>query len=99
MELLLSSLPEDFLNIEMFGQLLELDRDDPGFLVEIAKSYILQATNTLNSLETAIESEDLEECSKLGHFLKVYIYIFILRDLQEYWVFLYYNIHVKKFNI
>lgn len=65
-----SCVPSDFLNHDMFDQLLELDRDDPGFLREIVKTYLNQATSSLKLLEDNLDSKNILEISKVGHLLK-----------------------------
>ena len=71
MQITYSSIPPDFLNQEMFDQLLELEREDPGFLSEIVKTYISQGSQTLESLQENLKSKHLEEISRFGHLLKV----------------------------
>ena len=71
MQITYSSIPPDFLNQEMFDQLLELESEDPGFLREIVKTYISQGSQTLESLRENLKSKHLEEISRFGHLLKV----------------------------
>jgi HPt (histidine-containing phosphotransfer) domain-containing protein len=70
MEVLYASIPADFLNHEMFEQLIELERDDPGFLKDIIATFISQATSSFQSLEIQYSQRNLEEISRIGHLLK-----------------------------
>ena len=58
--------------METFGQILELDEDDPDqtFSKSIISGYFEQFDTTYDELETAVTRKDLPKLSSLGHFLK-----------------------------
>ena len=41
-------------NIEVFNQLLELEKEEPGFLSSIYQSYFEQAENTFGKMDEAL---------------------------------------------
>lgn len=69
-----ASLPDlgDAIDAVTFGQILEMDEDDPTreFSTSIVEGFFEQAQETFEKMDTALEEENLEELSKLGHFLK-----------------------------
>jgi len=70
MQGLYASVPADFLNYEMFEQLLELEKDEPGFLKEIIDTYVAQAISSLCSLQNYYNLQNSVEISNIGHLLK-----------------------------
>jgi HPt (histidine-containing phosphotransfer) domain-containing protein len=70
MDSLYASIPAEFLNHEMFEQLIELEREDPGFLKDIIATFISQATSSLESLQIQLAQRNLPEISRIGHLLK-----------------------------
>ncbi|CAB4391706.1 uncharacterized protein OCT59_013125 [Rhizophagus irregularis] len=61
----------DLIDHETFDQLLEMDDDDDhDFSKSIVWNYFEQAETTFGSMDKALEVRDLDELSKLGHFLK-----------------------------
>ena len=54
MQKLCSGYPPNFLNQEIFGQLLELEDDEPGFLKELVSTWINQSISTLENLKEAL---------------------------------------------
>ena len=60
-----STLPPNFLNQDIFGQLLELEEDEPGFLKELVSTFTIQAKTTLTNLNKSLHEKSLEECSML----------------------------------
>ncbi|GES77947.1 histidine-phosphotransfer domain, HPT domain-containing protein [Rhizophagus clarus] len=67
----LSTNSSDLIDHETFDQLLEMDDDDEhDFSKSIVWNYFEQAETTFGSMDKALEDKDLEELSKLGHFLK-----------------------------
>ncbi|KDN52048.1 histidine-phosphotransfer domain, HPT domain-containing protein [Tilletiaria anomala UBC 951] len=66
-----AELPPDIIDMDIFGQLLEMDEeDDHEFSKSIVWNYFDQAKTTFEQMEKALEQEDLSELSTLGHFLK-----------------------------
>ncbi|KAK9778814.1 putative Hpt domain-containing protein [Seiridium cardinale] len=69
-----ATLPDlgDAIDSVTFAQILEMDEDDPTreFSNSIVQGFFEQAEETFEKMDTALEKEDLEELSKLGHFLK-----------------------------
>ncbi|ETS77451.1 hypothetical protein PFICI_11325 [Pestalotiopsis fici W106-1] len=69
-----ASLPDlgDAIDAVTFAQILEMDEDDPTreFSTSIVEGFFEQAQETFEKMDTALEEENLEELSKLGHFLK-----------------------------
>ncbi|KAI9889711.1 MAG: hypothetical protein M1814_005010 [Vezdaea aestivalis] len=76
-----ATLPDSFttagIDKEAFGQILDMDIDeedegpvDHSFSKSIVKDFFTQAEETFDKMDAAIEKKDLEELSKLGHFLK-----------------------------
>ncbi|CAO1632969.1 unnamed protein product [Sympodiomycopsis kandeliae] len=64
-------LPADVIDMDTFGQLLEMDdEDDRGFSQEIVWNFFEQANTTFGEMDEALEGEDLPKLSTLGHFLK-----------------------------
>ncbi|KAL6915760.1 hypothetical protein ACHAPO_005222 [Fusarium lateritium] len=60
-------------NIDMltFSQILEMDEpDDSEFSQSIVFGFFEQAEETFEQIKEALEEEDLEKLSSLGHFLK-----------------------------
>ncbi|KAK8107772.1 hpt domain-containing protein [Apiospora kogelbergensis] len=62
----------DAIDIVTFGQILEMDdsEDDREFSQSIVFGFFEQAEETFDKMDEALEAKDLEELSKLGHFLK-----------------------------
>lgn len=62
----------DAIDSATFGQILEMDEDDPEreFSQSIVDGFFEQAQETFEKMDTALEEENLDELSKLGHFLK-----------------------------
>jgi osomolarity two-component system phosphorelay intermediate protein YPD1 len=62
---------EMHINMETLNQLFEMD-DDPqhSFSKSIILDYVNQATSTFDKMKQALDSKDLEQYAKLGHFLK-----------------------------
>ncbi|KAI8997288.1 putative histidine phosphotransferase HPT1p [Pilobolus umbonatus] len=63
--------PEDLIDMNTFEQLLEMDDDDDhDFSYSIVLNYFEQAGSTFEEMDSALKQKDLEELSRLGHFLK-----------------------------
>ncbi|KAH9908116.1 histidine-phosphotransfer domain, HPT domain-containing protein [Xylariomycetidae sp. FL2044] len=62
----------DAVDIVTFMQILEMDdsEDDREFSRSIVVGFFEQAEETFTNMDKALESKDLEELSRLGHFLK-----------------------------
>ncbi|CAG8498524.1 1104_t:CDS:2 [Funneliformis caledonium] len=61
----------DLIDHETFDQLLEMDDDeDRDFSKSIVWNYFEQAETTFDNMDNALEKRNLDELSKLGHFLK-----------------------------
>ncbi|KAH9177793.1 histidine-phosphotransfer domain HPT domain-containing protein [Lactarius sanguifluus] len=58
------------IDMDVFGQILELDEDDDDFSQGMVDDYFSQAEKTFTEIATALEEKDLEKLSSLGHFLK-----------------------------
>lgn len=69
-----SNLPDlgDAVDTVTFGQILEMDdsEDDREFSQSIVFGFFEQAEDTFEKMDQALEAKDLEELSRLGHFLK-----------------------------
>ncbi|RYP63597.1 hypothetical protein DL771_009205 [Monosporascus sp. 5C6A] len=69
-----SNLPDlgDAIDKATFGQILEMDDgdDDYDFSRSIVFGFFEQAEETFTDMDEALESKNLEELSRLGHFLK-----------------------------
>lgn len=64
-------LPDDIIDMDTFGQLLEMDdEDDRTFSQEIVWNFFEQAITTFQEMDEALTEEDLPKLSTLGHFLK-----------------------------
>ncbi|WFD43234.1 Phosphorelay intermediate protein [Malassezia psittaci] len=66
----IETLPPNVIDIEVFEQLLEMDEDDQEFSRSLVYNYFEQAESTFEKMRDALASENLEELSTLGHFLK-----------------------------
>ncbi|KAK0386839.1 hypothetical protein NLU13_5152 [Sarocladium strictum] len=61
----------DVLDMNTFEQILEMDEEgDNEFSSSIVDGFLDQAEETFVSMDKALEEEQLEELSSLGHFLK-----------------------------
>lgn len=62
----------DAIDIVTFSQILEMDdsEDDREFSKSIVFGFFEQAEETFENMDTALESRNLDELSRLGHFLK-----------------------------
>jgi len=60
----------DVIDMDTFGQILEMDDDDHDFSKSIIETYFGQAGSTFVEMATALETRDLKKLSSLGHFLK-----------------------------
>jgi HPt (histidine-containing phosphotransfer) domain-containing protein len=60
----------NFINKEIFSELLVIDQEDPGFLQSIIQIYLDHISNSINNLYDFINIRDFEECSKIAHKLK-----------------------------
>ncbi|KAI9441219.1 histidine-phosphotransfer domain HPT domain-containing protein [Lactarius indigo] len=58
------------IDMDVFGQILELDEDDDDFSQGMVDDYFSQAEKTFTEMAAALEEKDLEKLSSLGHFLK-----------------------------
>ncbi|CAO1623627.1 unnamed protein product [Jaminaea pallidilutea] len=66
-----SPLPADMIDMDTFGQLLEMDdEDDREFSKEIVWNFFDQASTTFEQMDEALKAKDLPKLSTLGHFLK-----------------------------
>ncbi|KAK8087014.1 hpt domain-containing protein [Apiospora phragmitis] len=69
-----SNLPDlgDAIDIVTFSQILEMDdsEDDREFSQSIVFGFFEQAEETFEKMDEALEGKNLDELSKLGHFLK-----------------------------
>lgn len=62
---------DPIIDMETFGQLLEIDDDDDReFSKGLAQQYVEQAASTFGEMDEALKAKDLDNLSKLGHFLK-----------------------------
>ncbi|KAI0426306.1 histidine-phosphotransfer domain, HPT domain-containing protein [Xylaria sp. FL1042] len=68
------SLPDlgDAIDIITFSQILEMDdsEEDREFSKSIVYGFFEQAEETFGKMDSALESRDLDELYRLGHFLK-----------------------------
>jgi len=63
--------PSDIIDMAVFGEIQEMDDDDShDFSRAIVEGFLDQATETFDSMDKALDGEDLEKLSELGHFLK-----------------------------
>ncbi|KAH6621373.1 signal transduction histidine kinase [Chaetomium sp. MPI-SDFR-AT-0129] len=61
----------DHVDNTIFSQLLEMDDDDErDFSGPLVENFFEQADETFVNMDLALTKKDLEELSKLGHFLK-----------------------------
>ncbi|GFP57205.1 hypothetical protein ACSS6W_010549 [Trichoderma asperelloides] len=61
----------DTIDLTTFKQILEMDEPgDNEFSSSIVFGFFDQAEETFASMDTALDAEDLEKLSELGHFLK-----------------------------
>ncbi|KAI3340407.1 hpt domain-containing protein [Ustulina deusta] len=62
----------DAIDILAFSQILEMDdsEEDREFSKSIVYGFFEQAEETFGKMDSALESKDLEELYRLGHFLK-----------------------------
>ncbi|PPQ81282.1 hypothetical protein CVT25_015066 [Psilocybe cyanescens] len=62
----------ELINMETFGQILELDEDEDShdFSQPMVWEYFEQAEKTFSDMNEAHERKDLQALSQLGHFLK-----------------------------
>ncbi|GAP83827.1 putative hpt domain-containing protein [Rosellinia necatrix] len=62
----------DAIDILTFGQILEMDdsEDDREFSRSIVYGFFEQAEETFEKMDSALETRDLDELYRLGHFLK-----------------------------
>ncbi|KAI1428814.1 histidine-phosphotransfer domain, HPT domain-containing protein [Xylaria sp. FL1777] len=62
----------DAIDILTFSQILEMDdsEDDREFSKSIVYGFFEQAEETFGKMDSALESRDLDELYRLGHFLK-----------------------------
>ncbi|KAI9465695.1 histidine kinase, phosphotransfer Hpt, partial [Lactarius psammicola] len=58
------------IDMEVFGQILDLDDDDDEFSQGMVDDYFSQAEKTFTDMATALKEKDLDKLSSLGHFLK-----------------------------
>ncbi|KAH8677382.1 hpt domain-containing protein [Xylariales sp. PMI_506] len=69
-----ANLPDlgDAIDVVTFGQILEMDdsEDDREFSKSIVYGFFEQAEETFDNMDAALEEKNLEELSRLGHFLK-----------------------------
>ncbi|KAL2160882.1 hypothetical protein VTH06DRAFT_1079 [Thermothelomyces fergusii] len=63
---------EDHVDDTIFSQILEMDLDeeDREFSKPLVANFFEQARETFAKMETALDKSNLDELSKLGHFLK-----------------------------
>ncbi|EPS45012.1 hypothetical protein H072_951 [Dactylellina haptotyla CBS 200.50] len=63
---------KEFIEIETFEQILEMDDDDEDreFSTALVAGFFEQAEATFTSMDEALVKEDLPQLSSLGHFLK-----------------------------
>ncbi|CAG8486692.1 10772_t:CDS:2 [Paraglomus occultum] len=65
------SLDEELIDHETFDQLLDMDDDENfAFSKGIVSEYFKQAEQTFKQMDDYFKEENLDELSKLGHFLK-----------------------------
>jgi osomolarity two-component system phosphorelay intermediate protein YPD1 len=60
----------DHVDDATFSQILEMDEDSHDFSMPLVINFFEQADETFEQMDAAVESKDLSELSKLGHFLK-----------------------------
>ncbi|CAO3660990.1 unnamed protein product [Rhizopus stolonifer] len=62
---------DDLIDMNTFDQLLDMDdEDDHEFSYSIVLNYFEQAEATFKDMDEALKKKDLQELSRLGHFLK-----------------------------
>lgn len=67
----LKEIPKDIIDVETFGQILEMDDDDDReFSRAIVEEFFTQAETTFRDMDGKLKDGDLLELSSLGHFLK-----------------------------
>lgn len=54
----------------IFSQILEMDDEDHDFSGPLVVNFFEQADETFENMDSALENKNLDELSKLGHFLK-----------------------------
>ncbi|KAL7746542.1 Phosphorelay intermediate protein [Sorochytrium milnesiophthora] len=65
----LSGLPADVIDTAIFGQLVEMD-DEARFSEGLIQNFFEQAETSLRDMDKALAANDLDQLSRLGHFLK-----------------------------
>lgn len=60
----------DHVDDATFSQILEMDEDSHDFSMPLVINFFEQADETFAQMDAAVDSKDLNELSKLGHFLK-----------------------------
>lgn len=60
----------NFINENIFYDLLLLDEEDRGFLKNIIEIYLVQAYNIIDELYNYIIIKNIDECNQLTHKLK-----------------------------
>ncbi|KAG2145903.1 histidine-phosphotransfer domain HPT domain-containing protein [Suillus clintonianus] len=60
----------DVIDMEVFGQIIELDDGDSSFVSDMVTDYLEQVDSTFKKMDDAMETGDLKGISQLGHFLK-----------------------------
>ncbi|KAK3343725.1 signal transduction histidine kinase [Lasiosphaeria hispida] len=61
----------DHVHLATFNQILEMDEDgEHDFSEPLVFNFFEQADETFENMDVALAAEDLDELSKLGHFLK-----------------------------
>ncbi|HEX7897469.1 MAG TPA: Hpt domain-containing protein [Planctomycetota bacterium] len=58
------------LDAEMFGQLKELEAGSPGFLADLVKQFLDQATRQFELVRTLLQTKDGEGVFRAAHLLK-----------------------------
>jgi HPt (histidine-containing phosphotransfer) domain-containing protein len=60
----------NFINKEIFNDLLLIDKDDTEFLKDLIEMYLDQALDIINNLYNFVKSRNFEEVSKQSHKFK-----------------------------
>jgi len=68
----LKEIPKDIIDVETFGQILEMDDDEEerDFSRAIVEEFFSQAETTFAEMDAKVQVGDLVGLSSLGHFLK-----------------------------
>lgn len=60
----------NFINKEIFNELLLIDKDESGFLKDLIEMYLDQGLDIIDNLYNFVKSKNFEEVSKYSHKFK-----------------------------